>query len=98
MSRDLNKEVETLREKLTKCIKENKITDKLFTNLILSMIWLHFLADQEGATKNPNERRRIICEFKRGKKALEEEMGYVSEQRPRGITEPAELHAQRHLP
>jgi hypothetical protein len=90
MSRYLNKEVNTLRESLMTCIKENKPMGKLTTNLILSMIWLHFLADREGKTKNANERRRIIHEFKKGKKTLEEGIRYVFEEAQRGTGKSAQ--------
>jgi len=70
MSRDLQKEVRTLRENLIACFKETKITDQSFTDLFLSMVWLHVLLDQEGKTKNSKERRRMIHEFKRRKKDL----------------------------
>ena len=94
MSRYLNKEVETLRERVTSCIKENKPVGKLNINLILSMIGLHLLADREGKTKNPKERRRIIHEFRKGKKTLEEGIRYVYEQTQRGTNEPAEWPKQ----
>ena len=97
MSRDLDKEVETLRKDLMSCIKKSRPTNELSINLILSVVWLHFLADREERTKNPQERRRIIHEFKRGKKALEEGMRYVCDQAERGATEHTELLDQRHL-
>ncbi len=84
MSRYLNKEVKSLRKSLMSCIRKNKPTDKLSINLILSVIWLHFLADRERNAKNPKERRRIIHEFRKGKKALEEGMRYVFEETQRG--------------
>jgi len=89
MSRYLKKEVKALRENLMTCFRERPISNKFFTNLILSIAWLHFLADQEGKTKNPNERRRIIHEFKRRKDALEKGIQYVYEQTDRETTESA---------
>jgi len=55
MSRDLQKEVRTLRENLIACFKETKITDKSFTSLFLSIVRLYVLLDQEGKTKNSKE-------------------------------------------
>ena len=83
MSRDLNKEVRTLRKKVMTCLQETKITDKAFTNLIFSIVWLLALFDQEGKTKNSKERRRIIREFKRRKKGIEEDIQSAYEQTER---------------
>jgi hypothetical protein len=98
MSRYLRKEVKTLRENLMNCFKETKITDKTFTSLFLSIIWLHALMDQEGKTRDPKERRRIIHEFKRKREALKKGIQYVYEQTKRKPPEPTELLQQRHLP
>ena len=97
MSRDLNKEVETLRETVMRCVKENEIAEKLFTNLMLSIIWLHLLVDREQKARTLEERRRIIHEFKRARKAVEEGMRYVFEGADRGASKSTESVQQRHL-
>jgi len=98
MSRYLQKEVRTLREKLATCFQKTKITDKTFTSLFLSIVWLHFLVDQEEKTEDTKERRRIIHEFKRKREALKEGIQYVYEQTKRKPPEPTELLQQKHLP
>lgn len=80
MSRDLKKELRTLREKLKTFFDETKIIDKRFTDLFLSMVWLYALLDQEGKTKNLKERRRIVHELKRRKKDLQKRIRDVYEQ------------------
>ncbi|MBM4305916.1 MAG: hypothetical protein FJ107_08840 [Deltaproteobacteria bacterium] len=88
MSRYLQKEVKTLRENIMTCFRETEITDKSFTSLFLSIIWLHALVDQEGKTEDPKERRRIIHEFRRRTKALKKGIRYVYEQAERRTTQP----------
>lgn len=91
MSRVLNKEVKTLRRKLMKCLQKTIITDRAFTNLVLSIIWLHVLLDQERKTKDTKERRRIILEFKRKAEALKRGIQYVYEQTKRRPPKSTEL-------
>ena len=98
MARALKKEVKTLRRKLMKCLRKTKITDKTFTSLILSIVWLHVLVDQEGKTEDTNERRRIIHEFKRKRETLRKGIQYVYEQTKRRLPEPTDLLQPRHLP
>jgi len=92
MSRDLQKEVRTLRENLIACFKETKITDKSFTSLFLSIVRLYVLLDQEGKTKNSKERRRMIHEFKRRKKDLQKRIQDVYERTKGSNIELKELY------
>ena len=91
MSRDLKKEFRTLRENLMTCFKETKITDKSFTSLILSMVWLYVLLDQERKTKISKERRRMTREFRKRKKDLKKRIQDIYEQTKRPNIESKEL-------
>ncbi len=70
MDRVLENEVKALRQDLAIGLQETKPTEQFRTTMILGTIQMELLASQINEAQDPEERRRLIREFEKGKEIL----------------------------
>lgn len=70
-TRDTKKELKNLREEVMLCFKETTPSKKFGPMVVMAIVGLHMIEAKIHKTLDIEERRRLINEFKRGKKGIE---------------------------
>ncbi len=70
-TRDFQKELITLREEVMRCFRKNRPAKEFGATMMLAMVRLHMIEAGIHKTLDLNERRELIHEFKKGRRAVE---------------------------
>jgi len=69
-TRNINKEIQDLREEVMSSFRTSLVDKQFGAEMILALVWLHLVVKRIDRSPDLNERRNLLKDFSRGKKAV----------------------------
>jgi len=78
---NINKEIQDLREEVMSSFKTNLVDKQFSAEMILALVWLHLVVKRIERSQELNERKNLLKDFSRGKKAVKKVVQLLNQTR-----------------